>query len=92
MTRERWFCCLCGALTATGFKSDGRAYCRAHDDLRVDSVPRDPLRSLPMQASELASELHNVTTGAPCIVLGRDTCGSLAQPEVVSPADGTERC
>lgn len=70
MTRARWFCSLCGALTAAPAVNQGRYYCRAHSHFAalVDAVPPDPLESLPMQAAEI----H--------------------RGEVVSPADGTERC
>ena len=30
MTRARWFCSLCGALTAAPAVNQGRYYCRAH--------------------------------------------------------------
>ncbi len=69
MVSERWFCCLCGALTAAPAMSGGRYFCRAHAGYAavLDAVPPDPLESLPMQADAFAVE-------------------------VVSPADGTERC
>ena len=56
MTRERWFCCLCGAMTVYPAWRDGRYYCRAHADL-FDREPPDPLRSLPMQAADTGEDL-----------------------------------
>lgn len=53
MTRQRWFCAVCGALTINPAERDGRAYCRAHSDLpALDEVAPDPLESLPVTAQE----------------------------------------
>jgi hypothetical protein len=54
VTRQRWFCRFCGAVTN---RCEG--VCAAHADLPslVDAVPPDPLESLPVTAVEaLAGE------------------------------------
>lgn len=48
MSRQRWFCRFCGAMT-----SRPQGVCAAHADLPnlVDAVPPDPLESLPVTAA-----------------------------------------
>lgn len=55
MTRQRWFCSLCGAMT-TRPPDDGRyARCVAHSNLprEADLTPPDPLTTIPPMAAEL---------------------------------------
>jgi hypothetical protein len=52
VTRMRWFCCLCGELTDREPDAGRRALCRAHSNVALDTVPPDPLTSLPMQAAD----------------------------------------
>lgn len=57
MSRQRWFCSLCGALiTHAPAMRDGYARCRAHAGLPAESslVPGDPVASLPSRAGEVA--------------------------------------
>lgn len=57
MSRQRWFCSVCGGLTNRPPGPTGRAYCRAHADIpALDAVPPDPLESLPSmsQATQTA--------------------------------------
>lgn len=51
VTRERWFCCLCGGLTQRPPNTAGRVFCRAHSGLTVDEAPPDPLESIPTLAA-----------------------------------------
>lgn len=47
VSRRRWFCSVCGALTQREPGTNGRVLCHAHSGLRVDEVPPDPAESLP---------------------------------------------
>lgn len=61
MTRERWFCYVCGAMTARRPDRYGRAFCHAHSGLEVDVIPPDPLESLPVQAADINGEVEQAT-------------------------------
>jgi hypothetical protein len=56
MTRERWFCCLCGAVTTRRPNTAGRVFCHAHAGLTVDEAPPDPLESIPTLAAQLRED------------------------------------
>lgn len=54
MTRQRWFCSYCGALTSRP-SFDGRfARCPAHSTLprEADLIPPDPITILPTMAAQ----------------------------------------
>lgn len=58
MSRARWFCSFCGAMTARP-PDDGRfARCAAHEGLprERDLIPPDPLTTLPTMAAELRED------------------------------------
>lgn len=63
MTGERWFCVLCGNLTAKGPRPGRPVLCRAHENIVVDFIPPDPLQSLPMQAATTHGEDLNPAAG-----------------------------
>ena len=95
MTRQRWFCCLCGALTARMPRPDGRALCAAHSTVALDTVPPDPLQSIPSMAHETIST-PLLSHGPPAERSGaRARTGSGDLPpegEDAHPATGTESC
>lgn len=58
MTRMRWFCSYCGAMTNRP-PDDGRyARCTAHMNLPLEAclIPPDPLESLPVTAATIHGE------------------------------------
>jgi hypothetical protein len=56
VTRQRWFCFLCGALTDRQPLDGRRALCVAHSAIPLDEVPPDPLTSLPLTAATIHGE------------------------------------
>jgi hypothetical protein len=69
----------------------GRALCAAHSTVALDTVPPDPLQSVPVQAADTFCStpciLSSGHVGAHMNAMGREW-----PREALPPADGMERC
>ncbi len=97
MTRQRWFCCLCGAMTARMPRPDGRVLCHSHSTVALDENPRSELESLPVLRDTLTRYTCQACGGSG-LTYPRNECArcsglgftSAPKREATSPASGTE--
>lgn len=67
MSRQRWFCQVCGALTQRTPARDGRALCAAHAGLPlIEPVPADPLNDVPTMREDTIRQMFPSTQCQVC--------------------------